>query len=49
MSYKMFSICVFNVETAFKHWLQVFKNVNYIFLLIRLIPNLYDMYIIHSQ
>jgi len=32
-----------------KEWLQVFNNVNKIFLLTKLISNFYDMYIMYSQ
>jgi hypothetical protein len=45
----IFSNCVFSVKTTFKQWLQVFKSVNWIFLLIKLIPNFYDMYIMYSK
>jgi len=56
MLLKFFSICAFNVKivlscfyATFKHWLQEVKSPYTYFSLIRLIPNIYDLYIMYSQ
>jgi len=43
-----FSNCAFSVKIDFKQWLQEVKSPYTYFSLIRLILNLYDMYIMYS-
>jgi hypothetical protein len=52
----IFSNCAFSVKITlnyfyvdFKQWLQEVKSLYMYFSLIRLIPNLYDMYIMYPQ
>ncbi len=56
MSLKIFSNCAFSAKIAlncfyatFQQWLKEVKSPYTYFSLIRLIPNFYDVYIMHSQ